>query len=77
MEAPHPIQIEQVENGYLVHNSFNEEMRYPRRNSDRVYEAAQPRVFQTMAALQEFLAGYFTIRTCLLPLDPHKPTEDA
>lgn len=77
MEAPHPIQIEQVENGYLVHNSFNEEMRYPRRDSGRVYEAAKPRVFQSMAALQEYLAYYFTVRTCDVLLDPNKPTKDA
>lgn len=72
MEQPQPIQIEQVENGYLVHNSFNEERRYPGRNVNTVYEYAKPRVFQTMAALQEYLASYFTHRTPALPVDPAK-----
>lgn len=68
-----PITIEQVENGFIVSNSFHEEMRYPKRHMLResaTYEIAAPRVFQSMAELVEFLANHFTHRAPLVATDP-------
>lgn len=69
-----PLTIEQVENGFIVTNSFHEEMRYPKRflNGDgrASYEAATPRVFRSMAELIEFLGGHFTHRAKSVLEDP-------